>query len=48
MPIPLENARFCQNCQTVYHDMRSNDCPKCGDSHSVRLMAWLNPKPNKE
>lgn len=40
MSFPLENARLCMDCDTVFSDAL---CPSCGSESYFPLSRWIRP-----
>ena len=40
MPIPLQNARLCMDCDTVFDEPR---CPGCSSESYFPLSRWVRP-----
>ena len=40
MSFPLENARLCLDCDTVFDEAR---CPSCGSESYFPLSRWVRP-----
>ena len=40
MSIPLQNARLCLDCDTVFDEPR---CPSCGSESYFPLSRWVRP-----
>jgi len=43
MSIPLENARLCLDCDTVFDEHR---CPSCSSESFFPLSRWVRPTSN--
>ena len=40
MSIPLQNARLCLDCDTVFDEPR---CPRCSSESYFQLSRWVRP-----
>ena len=40
MFIPLQNARICLDCDTVFEELR---CPRCSSESFFPLSRWIRP-----
>jgi hypothetical protein len=45
MPIPLQNARLCLDCDTVFEEAQ---CPACGSTSFFPLSRWVRPAMESE
>ena len=43
MNIRLVDAKVCADCNTIYSEEVTKDCPKCGSRQSFRVDRYIKP-----
>ena len=45
MSIPLQNARLCLDCETIFEE---NECPSCASGSYMPVSRWVKPSMKAE
>ena len=42
--IPLQDAKFCVQCEVIFNITKDGNCPVCGSTSTILLEKWINRK----